>query len=92
MAKKKVSKKEDINNEYTFTLKIADSVFTSSNESPEEALHNLPKPLKISHKGVLTVEQGGKKKELLLNVEKMKRLYYPLAQKFLLKYLIRDLK
>lgn len=92
MAKKKVVNKKENKDEYTFTLKLGDSIFTSTDENPEEALKNLPKPIKIVQRGVLIVEQNGKSKERLMNIPEVKRLYYPLSQKFLIKYLIRDLR
>lgn len=92
MAKKKAVKKEENNNEYTFTLRIANDVFTSSDVDALTTLRNLPKPQKIVHRGVLLVEQNGKKKEIYLTVDKLKRLYYPIAQKILIKHLVSHLK
>ncbi len=61
---------------YSLSLKIADKVYTSSGETPAETLNGLEKPLKFMHKGILTMSEGDKKKVLLLQPTKIKRLYY----------------
>lgn len=62
---------------FTLTLKIGPDTYTSSGETCLMALQLLKRPIKLMGKGVLTVSQGTKKKELLMMPERLKRLFYP---------------
>ena len=56
-----------------------------------EALHALKPPVKITTKGVLTISVGDRKKEILLSVQRLKRLFYPNFQLVNVKNLVYGL-
>lgn len=67
-------KKKDV--EYALTLKIGDMLFQGTGTTPQEALASLPKPLKLMHKGVVTVSNGTTSHEILMTPPRLKRLFY----------------
>lgn len=87
MAKKSVKKPV-----CKISLVMGDKTIKSSGETVLDALRALPKPIKIMHKGVMTVKMGGKKGEMLFVPSRLKRLFYPQAQIFQAKYLELRLK
>jgi hypothetical protein len=82
--KKKEPAKEPAAN-FTITLKLGDEIYSSSGESALDALEKLPHPGKIFLKGVLTLESNGNKWENPLPPIKVKRIFYPLARKYMAK-------
>lgn len=75
-----------------FSLKIGSEVIESKGETILEALAALPRPDKIFLKGVLTISQGDKKTEILLQPQRIKRLFYKVCWHQLSKQLALLLK
>lgn len=67
------------------SLKMGNEVTESSGLTAYDALSSLKRPTKINLKGVLTITQGDKKKELLLNPVKIKRIFYKVCWHLLAK-------
>lgn len=78
--------------EFSFSLKIGSQVLEGKGHTPLEALRAIERPIKIITKGVLTISHGDKKKEMLFNVPRLKRVFYPAAQPYLIKGMILGLK
>lgn len=70
---KSKSKKKD---EFSISLNIGGQIYKSTGATPVEALSSLPKPPKIFLKGIVTISDGAKTKELLLQPVKIKQLFY----------------
>lgn len=60
---------------YSLSLNLGGSIIKSEGDTPTEALAGLKRPAKIMSKGVLTVSDGEKKREILLQPVKVKRLF-----------------
>lgn len=65
---------------FEITIKIGNETYTGKGANALEALLSIKRPLKIMNKGIVTLKQGDKKKELLYMPAKMKQLFYPNAQ------------
>jgi hypothetical protein len=70
---------------FRISLKLGNEVYESSGETPLEALEKLPHPGKIFIKGILTLEGNGNKQEFPMAPVRVKRLFYPLARKYMAK-------
>lgn len=77
---------------FKISIKLGNVVIEGEGLTALEALQSIPVPSKITTKGILTISQGQKKKELVYNVPKLRRLFYPNAQPILIKYLSALLK
>ena len=85
-------KKKVENNLFKISIKLGNVILNGEGLTALEALRNIPVPNKITTKGILTISQGDKKKELVYAVPKLKRLFYPNAQSILIKYLAMLIK
>ena len=74
------------------SIKLGNVIIKGEGATALEALRSIPVPNKITTKGILTISQGTKKKELLYPIPKLKRLFYPQAQPFIIKWLAMLLK
>lgn len=81
---KKREKKAD---KFKISIQLGNMVINGEGLTLLAALRDLPVPDKITTKGIVTISQGKKKKELVYTVPKLKRLFYPNAQPILVKYL-----
>lgn len=77
---------------WNFHLVMGDKVIDGEGETALEALQAMPIPDKVMAKGILTITNEGKKKEILFNVQKLRRMFYPSAQPILIKWLAAGLK
>ena len=100
MKTKKIKKNEDSNKItedskqetlFKFHLNMCGQIFESEGATALDAFKALPKPQKITNKGVLTISKGDKTKEMLLTVPRLKRLFFPNFQKVIIKQLIYGL-
>ena len=89
MIKKATKVKTDI---VKISIKLGNIIIKGKGATALEALQSIPVPNKITTKGILTISQGAKKKELLYPVPKLKRLFYPKAQPIIIKWLAMLLK
>ena len=90
VAKKPKEKVE--NNLFKISIKLGNVILSGEGLTVLEAIRSIPVPNKITTKGILTISQGDKKKELVYAVPKLKRLFYPNAQPVLVKYLAMLIK
>ena len=74
------------------SIKLGNVIIEGEGLTALEALQNIPVPNKITTKGILTISQGQKKKELLYPIPKLKRLFYPKTQPIIIKWLAMLLK
>lgn len=65
---------------FKISIKLGNFILSGEGKTALEALQSIPVPLKITTKGILTISQGKKKKELVYTVPRLKRLFYPSAQ------------
>lgn len=72
---------------FHITLKMGEDVYESAGKDALEALRNMKRPQKICVKGVLTLRFEDKTTEYPLPPIRIKRLFYPLAQKVVAKQL-----
>jgi len=79
-------------NLFKISIKLGNVIIKGEGLTALEALRSIPVPNKITTKGILTISQGKKKKELIYTVPKLKRLFYPNAQPILVKYLAMLIK
>ena len=78
---------------YKVTVTIGADVYQGQGASPFLALSSVPKPLKIMHKGVFTITDGEKKREVLMLPVRLRRLFYnKLYQQIQLKSLCMGMK
>lgn len=77
---------------FKISIQLGNVILNGEGLTALEALQNIPVPLKITTKGLITISQGKKKKELVYAVPKLRRLFYPNAQPILVKYLVSLLK
>ena len=61
---------------YSISLKLGSDEYTSKGETAQEALVALKRPNKLMMKGVLTITDGVKKREVLMYPQRLKRLFY----------------
>lgn len=87
--KKKAVKKEL---EYSLTLTLGNDVYSGTGATLLEALSSMPVPHKITTKAMLSITDGTRNAERMYMPVAAKRLFYPLAQKFLAKQLAYLLK
>ena len=73
-------------------LQIGEHVYTSEGATIEEALKSLERPKKLMYKATLTVTNGQKTTVQLLNPQRLKRFFYPVALKLHVKNLEAALK
>lgn len=78
--------------EWRISIKLGSMAICGAGKTALEALRNVPQPLKITTKGIITISHGAKKKELVYTVPKLRRLFYPIAQPIIIKYLAGFLK
>ena len=78
--------------DFVFSLQYAGKKLVGKGKTPLEALRAIPVPDKIMSKGILTITQGDKKKELLFYPAKLKRIFYANAQPVLIKDLVLGMK
>lgn len=71
------SMKKDL---YSLLLTVGKEKYESSGETMLEALERLPKPETVFLLGTLTVSHGENKRERLLNVREVRRLFFPIAK------------
>lgn len=74
MAKKKAQ--PAATSEYTITVKLGDKTYKGQGSTALAALSNIPKPTKIMNKGIITVEHGNLRRELMFMPVRLKRLFY----------------
>ena len=74
------------------SIKLGNVIIGGEGATALEALQSIPVPNKITTKGILTISQGQKKKELLYPIPKLKRLFYPKTQPIIIKWLAMLLK
>ncbi len=77
---------------YTFSLKLGGETYEGTGATPLEALQAVPRPPKFTTKGILTISHGELKKQLLFMPARLKRMFYPNAQRVLVKWLAAGLK
>lgn len=80
--------------QFSISLTIADKVYKSVGATAIEALSSLPKPEKITNKGILSITDGVRSNEVLMQIPKIKRLFF-LSKSLLevyMKTLIQGLK
>ncbi len=77
---------------YVISLKLGSVTLVGEGETALEALRAIKKPDKIISKGVMTITDGVKTKEMLFMPPKLKRIFYPNAQPVLIKWLATGLK
>ena len=73
--------------EYFLQLELDGRIYFGDGLSMLEALLNLEKPDKIVSKGILKIQVGEKKRERLMVIPQMKRLFFPLARTVIAKQL-----
>ena len=61
---------------FIISLSLGDKTYKGQGENALEALTSMEKPVKIMHKGILTISNGSLKKELLMQPVKIKRLFF----------------
>lgn len=76
---------------FKFHLDMCGIVSESEGKTALEALQTLKAPDKIVNKAVLTISKGDRKKEIFLNVPRLKRLFYPNFMPITIKGLIYGL-
>lgn len=90
MAKKTITKPK---NEFSITLTIGKDIYQGTGKTALEALQSLPKPDKLTGKGVVRVENEGKFKEILMIPLRLRRLFYnKIFQEIQVKWLTSGLK
>lgn len=72
---------------YSITIKIGNQEYRGEGATALDAIQALPKSPKTFLKGIVTFAHGQKSRELLMMPPKIKRLYYPMAQKVFAKTL-----
>lgn len=65
--------------QYTVTLLIGDKTYSYSAETLERALHDFPRPNKITAKGILSVTGNGKSFKRMLMPQDMRRILWPVS-------------
>lgn len=65
--------------DYSITLVLGDKVFTSHAATIAKALRSLPRPVKITTKGVLTLEGDGRRFERLFRPQELRRFLWPVS-------------
>jgi hypothetical protein len=65
--------------QYTVSVQLGDKTISYSAESIAKALHDFPRPNKITTKGVLTVTGNGKKFSRLMMPQDMRRILWPVS-------------
>ena len=65
--------------QYTVAIQLGDKTISYSAESIAKALHDFPRPTKITTKGVLTVTGNGKRFSRLLLPQDMRRMLWPVS-------------
>jgi len=70
---------------YSILVKIGSDVYRSKGDSMLEALENLPQPVKIFQKGILTISTEDKSVDRVLMPMRLKRLWYKISQPVLAK-------
>ena len=90
VAKKPKEKVE--NNLFKIAIKLGNVLLSGEGLTALEEIRSITVPNKITTKGILTISQGEKKKELVYTIPKLKRLFYPNAQPILIKYLAMLMK
>ena len=86
------AKVKQTDDDFHLILDIGNQRSVGKGKTVLEALLSLPKPNKIMLKGVLTVKQGEKVKEVFLQPLRIKRLFFPLARFQVAKELLVGLK
>ena len=87
-----VTKEKSTNLEYSITIKAGDVVMVGTGATALEALQSIPRPAKIVSKGIVIIECGELKKEMVFPALKLRRIFYPNAQPILIKWLAAGLK
>ena len=77
---------------FIITLEMEGKVFVGEGATALEALRAVKAPQKITVKGVITVTHGDKKSRRLLTPIRLKRFFYPNAQRVLVKQLVVGMK
>lgn len=83
--KKRAAPQVETKAEYTISLTLGDLQYHGQGASMLEALQTLPKPPKMFLKGIVRISNGVKTRELVYTPTEVKRLFYPIAQKFMAK-------
>ena len=91
--KPKPYKSEQAEPNFNITIKLGNETYQGTGATALEALTSIKKPLKIMSKGIVLVESGGKKKEILMMPLRLRRLFFnPLFQAIQVKWLASGLK
>lgn len=88
MAKKKSPSKP----KYSVTIKLGSTTLKGSGATALEALASVERPTKIVSKTFFSITDGIRKREMMLQPIRAKRLFYPIAQTILAKQLERTMK
>lgn len=78
--------------QYCVSLKLGDKTISYSADTLAKALHDFPRPHKITTKGILTVEGNGKKFSRMLMPQDMRRILWPISAIVQAKILGRAMK
>ena len=71
--------------DFSITLTLGDTTVSGRGISMLEALQRLPKPAKMVSKGVVVLSNGTKTRTLVYTPFQVKRLFFPIATKFIAK-------
>lgn len=77
---------------FTITATFGDQLYKGTGATILEALKAVPRPAKITTKGMVQVTDGTRSKNLPLTVLRAKHFFYPIAQVFIAKQLSVGLK
>lgn len=96
MARPKSTKKKIVKtkqSEFVFTLALGKDIYQGTGKTALEALLALPKPAKLTAKGILTISEGEKKKEIMMMPPRLRRLFYhPTFQAIQIKGLVLGMR
>lgn len=77
--------------DYKISVEIGKEVYTGKGATALEALQTLTQPVKIFQKGIVVMSHGKKKRVMMLMPQRLKRLWWKLAQPVLAKDFERGL-
>ena len=77
---------------FKITLTMGGKSFVGKGETALQALQAITPPVRMMNKGEIIVEHGDKKTKRLLMPLKLKRFFYPNAQRILIKQLTMGMK
>ena len=79
MEKPKIKYTKRTQPQYTVSVKLGDKTISYSAATLAKALHDFPRPNKITTKGILTVEGNGKKFSRLMMPADLRRTLWPVS-------------